>query len=78
MNSISIGSAIVQHMSTPVSGDEAEVYLSVFVALADAEKDVSALSACDGNDGCSRSCTASPKPWSSLRITTHRLPAVNH
>ncbi|CAF1009481.1 unnamed protein product [Adineta ricciae] len=40
MNSISIGSAIVQYMTTPVNGDEAEVYLAVFIALADAEKDL--------------------------------------
>jgi hypothetical protein len=43
MNSISIGSAMVQYMSTPVNGQEAEIFLSVFVALADAEKDVSLI-----------------------------------
>lgn len=40
MNSISIGSAMVQYLSTPVQADEAETFLAVFVALADAEKDV--------------------------------------
>jgi len=40
MNSISIGSAMVQYLSTPVQADEAEVFLAAFVALADAEKDV--------------------------------------
>ena len=39
MNSISIGSALVQYMSTPVSANEAEIFLVVFIALADAEKD---------------------------------------
>jgi hypothetical protein len=41
MNSISIGSAMVQYMRTPVNGDEAETFLAVFIALADAEDDVS-------------------------------------
>lgn len=40
MNSISIGSAMVQYLSTPVQADEAETFLAVFVALADAEKDL--------------------------------------
>ncbi|UJR31185.1 hypothetical protein I4U23_018692 [Adineta vaga] len=40
MNSISIGSAMVQYMATPVNSDEAETYLAVFIALADAEKDL--------------------------------------
>ena len=40
MNSISIGSAMVQYMSTPVNVNEAETFLTVFIALADAEKDV--------------------------------------
>lgn len=40
MNSISIGSAMVQYMSTPVHMDEAETFLAVFISLADAEKDV--------------------------------------
>jgi hypothetical protein len=43
MNSISIGSAMVQYMSTPVTVDEAEIFLAVFIALADAEKDVSSI-----------------------------------
>jgi len=43
MNSISIGSAMVQYMSTPVSVNEAETFLAVFIALADAEKDVSLI-----------------------------------
>ena len=41
MNSISIGSAMCQYMSTPVNTNEAEVFLAVFIALADAENDVS-------------------------------------
>jgi len=41
MNSISIGSAMVQYMSTPVNNNEVETFLAVFIALADAEKDVS-------------------------------------
>ena len=44
MNSISIGSAMVQYMSTLVSTQEAETFLAVFIALADAEKDVSLIS----------------------------------
>ncbi len=44
MNSVSIGSAMVQHMRTPVNGNEAETYLAVFIALADAETDVSFFS----------------------------------
>ncbi|CAF3952136.1 unnamed protein product, partial [Rotaria magnacalcarata] len=40
MNSISIGSAMVQYMSTPVNSNEAETFLAVFIALADAEKDI--------------------------------------
>ncbi|CAF3873748.1 unnamed protein product [Adineta steineri] len=40
MNSISIGSALVQYMSTPVTAHEAETFLAVFIALADAEKDL--------------------------------------
>ncbi len=43
MNSLSIGSALVQYMSTPVTAHEAEIFLSVFIALADAEKDVSSM-----------------------------------
>ncbi|CAF0958555.1 unnamed protein product [Rotaria sordida] len=40
MNSISIGSAMVQYMSTPVNIHEADTFLAVFIALADAEKDL--------------------------------------
>ncbi|CAF3446102.1 unnamed protein product [Rotaria socialis] len=40
MNSISIGSAMVQYMSTPVNSNEADTFLAVFIALADAEKDI--------------------------------------
>ncbi len=32
---------MVQYMSTPVTVHEAETFLAVFIALADAEKDVS-------------------------------------
>ncbi|CAF4018858.1 unnamed protein product, partial [Rotaria sp. Silwood1] len=39
MNTISIGSAMVQYMSTPVNIHEADTFLAVFIALADAEKD---------------------------------------
>ncbi|CAF1064755.1 unnamed protein product [Rotaria sp. Silwood1] len=40
MNTISIGSAMVQYMSTPVNIHEADTFLAVFIALADAEKDL--------------------------------------
>jgi hypothetical protein len=43
MNSISIGSAIVQYMSSIVNDHEAETFLAVFIALADSEKDVSLI-----------------------------------
>ena len=32
---------MVQYMSTPVNANEAGTFLAVFIALADAEKDVS-------------------------------------
>ena len=40
MNSISIGSAMVQYMSAKLDDQQAETFLAVFVTLADTEKDV--------------------------------------
>ncbi len=40
---MSIGLAIAQYMSTPVNAHEAETFLAVFIALAEAEKDVSLI-----------------------------------
>ena len=40
MNTISIGSATVQYMMSILNEHEADTYLAVFIALAEAEKDV--------------------------------------
>lgn len=41
MNSLSLGSALVQVMNTGLSDHEADTFLAVFIALADVEQDVS-------------------------------------
>ena len=78
MNSISIGSAMVQYMSTPVNAHEADTFLAVFIALADAEKDVSLIFIKDKNNFFFFSFMVLQKLWNLILIIIHQLVHVNH
>ena len=78
MNSLSLGSALVQVMNTGLSGHDADTFLAVFIALADVEHDVSPFSfASIGSHPIHFSSMALPKPWISILISTHQLSPVN-
>ena len=80
MNSICIGSAIVHYMSTPVDDHTAETFLAVFIALADAEKDVSSMfmKTKQLKNIPFFSFMALQRPWNSSQIIIHRLLLANH